>query len=219
MSSGRLSSHVSISFDKADSASPKTMTHLWKMSVRVLWARMSWTMSGMAPTASKGTPGSEYRVALWPNLLSGNLNTMTGAVPFLLTITSHASGTRAWALLMSSTSSPREWRIPWMILSWGAFSTYFLLPESSASAAFVMSSLVGPRPPVVMTMSLRPSSSSRLRTMVSWSSPNESILVTMTPFSSSALDMLEELVSTIWPMSISSPIVQIEALTIWIMLF
>ena len=82
--------------------------------------------------------------------------------------------------------------------------------------SFVISSFVGPRPPVVRTISLMVNSLRRLFRISSRSSPMESMRVTRMPASSSATARREELVSTTWPMRISSPMVQMEA---WIMGF
>ena len=114
---------------------------------------MSAITSFKAPRASKGTPGREYKVALWPNLSSGKSNAMIGAVPSLLGITVHVSGTSACARLISRASRPLALRILWMISSCSGFLFQHSASESIARAFLVMSSFVGPRPPVTMTMS------------------------------------------------------------------
>ena len=153
--------------------------------------------SGSTFSVSNGTPGIEYKTASWPYLEAGKRNTMTGAVPNLFGMTSHLSGTWAWALFDASLSSPLECKISRIIASWAAFNTYDALPDSSASAAFVMSSFVGPRPPVATTTPCVLSSSSRDETIVSWSSPMDFIVVTFRPMALNSLAMAEELVSTI----------------------
>ena len=142
---------------------------------------MSSITSGSAPSASNGTPGREYKVALCPNLSSGKRNTIIGAVPSLLGITSHACGTEAWAMLISRMSSPLELNILRMISSCLSSVLYSEDPARQASAAFVMSSFVGPSPPVTMTTSLSFSSSANEFTIVSWSSPIDVIRLTLTP--------------------------------------
>ena len=136
---------------------------------------------------------------------------MMGAVPSRFSMTSQRSGTRACARLIASISSPRLCRMSWMMASWPACSTKPVLPESSARTPFVISSFVGPKPPVVMTISLCVSSLRRLFRISSRSSPIESMRVTRMPASSRAAASREELVSTIWPMRISLPIVQMDA--------
>ena len=147
---------------------------------------MSSITSGRAPRASNGTPGREYRVALCPYFSSGNRNTIIGAVPSLLGITSHVSGTDACAMLMSSMSRPLELNILWMISSCLSSVLYCVVLLRQASAGFVMSSFVGPRPPVTITISLAASSLSSELTISSWASLIESMRVTLTPKALSA---------------------------------
>ena len=172
---------------------------------------MSSEMSSKAPRASNGTPGREYKVALCPKRSTGKRNTIIGAVPSLFGITSHVSGTDACAILMSSTSRPLELSMRCTISSCLSSVRYCLLPESSARATLVISSFVGPRPPVTITISFVLSSPSSPFTIVSWSSPMDSMRVTLIPSELSVRDMCEELVSTTCPIRISSPIVQIDA--------
>ena len=79
-----------------------------------------------------------------------------------------------------------------------------------------MSSLVGPRPPVEITISLSFSWLDRMSIICFLSSGRDTMRVVLTPISPKAREIMDELVSTIWPISISSPIVHIEALTVFI---
>ena len=147
-------------------------------------------------------------------MASGKRNTIIGAVPSLFGITSHLSGTSAWAMFTSSTSSPRDPSMSCIISSWTESVRNDSEPDSSARAALVMSSFVGPSPPVAITMLLFSSSVLSELTIVSWSSPTESMRVTLIPAELSAREMCEELVSIIWPISISSPMVHMDACVI-----
>ena len=150
---------------------------------------MSCNTSSRAPRASNGTPGSEYSVALCPNLSSGKSNTMIGAVPRRLGITEHVSGTAACARLMSRTSSPLALSILCMISSCLSSVLVPDAPESFPNASFVMSSFVGPRPPVTITMLFSASSASKEDMMALDSSPMDSILVTRMPSELRACDI------------------------------
>ena len=57
--------------------------------------RISSKTEGSIFIVSNGTPGIEYNTAECPNLSSGKRNTIMGAVPNLLGITSAFSGTLA----------------------------------------------------------------------------------------------------------------------------
>ena len=95
------------------------------------------------------------------------LNTIIGAVPNLLGMTSHVTGTEAWAMFISRTSSPLELSMWCMISDCLSSVLYSEVPERSASAFLVISSFVGPSPPVTITMSLILSSLSSVDTISS----------------------------------------------------
>ena len=84
-------------------------------------------------------------------------------------------------------------------------------PNSSASVRLVMSSFVGPRPPVRIVTSLPSMARRSAATMASWSSPTDSFSATTMPAVLRWRAMDAELVSTICPMRISSPMVMIVA--------
>ena len=84
-------------------------------------------------------------------------------------------------------------------------------PAVRVKQALVMSSSVGPRPPVTMTISLSFNSFSNDVRICSRSSAIDIIRLTLTPISLRAVAMADEFVSTICPIRISSPIVHTDA--------
>ena len=135
---------------------------------------------------------------------------MPGAVPWALNSTVQQAGTRACERLSSLKAMPLSVSIR---STWAATtgSLTSRLPNISASVFLVMSSLVGPRPPVSMTTCDAASERRSVSTIALRSSPIETFSRTTMPASLRWRAMETELVSTIWPMSISSPIVMMEA--------
>lgn len=86
-------------------------------------------------------------------------------------------------------------------------SRYIRRPKIAAIAGFVMSSLVGPRPPVVMTPSLRSSASRTAEPISSAESPAVVRRVISTPIAASSRARCAAFVSIVNPSSSSSPIV------------
>ena len=80
--------------------------------------------------------------------------TQPGAVPHSLSKISHPSGSIACFTLFSVISRPSFSKNTW-IFSKDAVSSTRLTPSTRQMPSQVMSSTVGPRPPVVMTRSLR----------------------------------------------------------------
>ena len=118
------------------------------------------------------------------------------------------------SILMSRTSNPLALNRLWMISSCLSSLLLAVAPDSSASAFFVISSFVGPRPPVTITISFSLNSWVSVPIMQFRSSPIDTILETFTPISLRASEIFEEFVSTTCPIRISSPIVQMDALII-----
>ena len=94
-----------------------------------------------------------------------------------------------------------------------------MAPVSLPSVFLVMSSFVGPRPPVITTTLLALRAVSTVFIISSSVSDVDTIEITLTPMELSAVDIFEEFVSTICPMRISSPIVQMVAVTISVIVF
>ena len=90
-----------------------------------------------------------------------------GAVPWRLGTTIAPCGTMASTRVRGGTGRPRDWKNPWMD-SLTAASNTSVRPNNSAMRSRVMSSQVGPSPPVVITRSARPNPS---RTACWMSSP------------------------------------------------
>ena len=169
---------------------------------------------GMAASASNGTPGREKSNFLEPNSPFSRINSIFGAVPLSFGSTMQLFGTRAWSLFISLISMPLalRWASIMAYCSW--FTTKPVAPVILARDCFVMSSFVGPRPPVVITMSFSLSNLDMVSSIWEASSPMESMLFTFTPIALRAFAIWDELVSTICPIRISSPIVHIDAVII-----
>src|SRR5271168_1679743 len=84
---------------------------------------------------------------------------------------------------------------------------------TSAMASRVMSSWVGPRPPHMMTPSLRARAVRKARLMRSWLSPTAWWKWEVTPLAARCSPNQAELVSAIWPSSNSVPTATISILT------
>ena len=175
---------------------------------------MALITSSVAYSVSKGTPGKENNRLSLPNLSFLKLNCIIGAVPILLGITVQFSGTYACWRLMSSICIPLADNKFFMILYCFWLRTYLLLRLRVIRTFLVMSSFVGPKPPVVMTISLRLRHRLSVLRMSFFESEQEAICMTLIPILLRALARKAELVSVIWPMRISSPIVRIVAVII-----
>jgi len=166
------------------------------------------TCSCMICFISEGTPGIDTII------LPSFSNSMAGAVPAWFASTLQLSGTIAWRLLFSFISrflrlilAVTSSRTPWSMTSF--------VPKYSASVSFVISSLVGPSPPVINTSGTLRSDSSRAAMIPSLLSEIDVIRFTRMPFILSCIPIHAELVSMVCPISSSSPIVIISALFIF----
>ena len=155
------------------------------------------------PSVSKGTPGMAM------STLPASSNHIMGAVPKRFCITRQLVGTRAWSAVSGFMVSPRRLNTRRMF-SVTAGSRRSSPPKRSVSTALVRSSLVGPRPPVVIT-----SCESAMHMLMAWrmsagSSPTVSTRFSFQPSGPRVRAMKPELVSVTWPSSISSPITMID---------
>src|SRR5579875_1873877 len=134
-----------------------------------------------------------------------------GAVPFVCSMTVAPTGTSAWRRLFAGMARPRAKNSSSMrrtSASWRTRGT----PITSAIASRVMSSWVGPRPPVTMTPSLRASAVRSARTIRSLLSPTAWRKCESTPAAASCSPSQAEFVSAIWPRRSSVPTATISIL-------
>ena len=138
------------------------------------------------------------------NILPSFSNHIPGAVPLLLGITVQLSGTSACLRLRSISG---RFSFEKMLLTFSNAASFIIneLPKYSQSTGLVISSAVGPSPPVIRTIAASRLSSSRARMISALLSPTDTLRFSHIPalFSSCAIHAL--LVSTTWPMSSSSP--------------
>ena len=121
-------------------------------------------------------------------------------------------GTSAWRRLLSGIARPRPAniaRIASTISSWRSRGTFM----TSARAARVMSSWVGPSPPHTITASLRAKAVRNASTIRSWLSPTCWWKCEAIPLAASCSPSHCELVSGIWPSSSSVPTATISTRT------
>ncbi len=111
------------------------------------------TSSTSKPRISRGTPGSSTATRPRPSSSQS-----PGAVPRGLGSTLAPSGTSAWVRLTAGMGRPSRLNRASMLAS-NPWSSTSRLPNSSATTPLVMSSRVGPRPPVVTTNAVRSSAS------------------------------------------------------------
>ncbi len=137
-------------------------------------------------------------------------NHIPGAVPWALCSTVQHSGTKACARLSSLNSMPRLSRSVRMCSASAGAKTR-CEPNSSQSVCFVISSLVGPRPPVMITMSLMSSPRPTAEHISAALSPTDDFSMTVMPAELRWRAIDTVLVSTICPIRISSPMVMTVA--------
>ena len=130
---------------------------------------------------------------------------MHGAVPTSLFNTSQHFGTRAWARLTGVSSKPRTAKRRFTFSSATSLSTSSE-PKYSHSSFFVISSFVGPSPPVTSTVSDECMAASTACQMSSRLSPTTTVFPTSIPASVSIRAIVEAFVLTTCPISSSSPI-------------
>ena len=136
------------------------------------------------------------------------VNHMPLAVPRWLGSTVQASGRSAWARFTSNTLRPSLLKMATMRSSTSGWRTS-RVPKNSQRASLVMSSLVGPSPPVISTRS--PESSSNVRRMVARSSPMVRTSTGRMPCRLSCPPIQAALVFTVCPISSSSPMLRMLA--------
>ena len=150
---------------------------------------------------------------LTSNLLPLFSNTMIGALPTLLGKMVAQAGTIHWVAVKRLSTSGRSW-YNICICSRTRGSSTSVVWKYSHITCLVISSLVGPNPPVVSTMSARENASSMAVRICCRSSCTEVIWWRAMPTSLRRSAIHAELVSTTCPMSNSSPIVMISAFII-----
>src|ERR1700722_7377685 len=135
-----------------------------------------------------------------------------GAVPMVWGMMLAPMGTSAWRSLLTVMARPRAKKKSAMkaTMAGSRTSSTFM---TSAIASRVMSSWVGPRPPHMMTPSLRASAVRRASVIRVWLSPTAWWKCDVTPLAASWSPSQAELVSAIWPSSSSVPTATISILT------
>ena len=175
---------------RADSVMPLASMVWWAMCVSARkWRSISSPASAaIMPSVSKGTPGMAM------STLPASSNHIMGAVPKRFCITRQLVGTRAWSAVSGFMVSPRRLNTRRMF-SVTAGSRRSSPPKRSVSTVLVRSSLVGPRPPVVIT-----SCESAMHMLMAWrmsagSSPTVSTRFNFQPSGPRVRAMKPELVS------------------------
>ena len=149
------------------------------------------TSSTSKPRISRGTPGSS--TATRPRASSSH---SPGAVPRGLGSTVAPSGTSAWMRLTAGIGRPSRLNRASMPAS-NSSSSSSRLPNSSATTVLVMSSRVGPRPPVVRTNPVRSSASATAARIESGRSATVVWRVISAPAAARARPSSAALVSTV----------------------
>ena len=165
------------------------------------------------PCISWGTPG------MLINIFPFFSNNIPGAVPRLFKITLQVSGTSPCFILRSVNGRLKTSSKRYFTLSRAALSAIIFPPKYLHSKGLVISSAVGPRPPVIKIISECAASSSRAFHISSHTSPTATRRFIRKPalFNCCAIQAL--LVSTTWPISSSSPMVMMDVLVINIFVF
>ena len=161
-------------------------------------SRRGITSSLISFSISKGTPGRAMST-----LLSCSIH-RPGAVPNGLESTVQSFGTKACWRLVSVKSMPREAKISVTCFNVGSSMTSSRW-KMSQMIFLVMSSLVGPRPPVMMTTSVLARDEVTVSRMAWLSSPMVMTSVSSNPAADICCPMKAALVLTTCPMSSSSP--------------
>ncbi len=171
------------------------------------------------PLISCGTPGNEIKIFLsaffnTPSLVGWRVNHIPGAEPLALCNTVQTSGTSACFRFRSNMGPGRRYTFSNKYFTWfNTFSSTIILPPKYLhSNGLVISSAVGPSPPVMIMSCDCLASSSKACHISSHTSPTATLRRTQMPilFNSWAINAL--LVSIVWPINSSSPMVIIEAL-------
>ena len=149
---------------------------------------------------SKGTPGSMMTRP------GGPLSQRPGAVPHRFRRTAAPSGISAWLRLLATGTRPKR-RNRSIRFCHTDSSKCSGAPNSSATTFLLMSSRVGPSPPVVSTAPVRPSASPTAARIASGLSATAVRRVTRTPRPARPRAISAPLVSTVKPSSSSVPMV------------
>ena len=129
----------------------------------------------------------------------------------LLRIIFAFDGTRAWFLFKSKILD-LFFLLKKLVISLKTWLFKIKLSSNTSHKTFlVISSLVGPKPPVIIVSSVSLSKFVRAFFILSELSPTVEIFVHSIPLFTSWLASQEEFVLMIWPINISSPIVIISA--------
>src|SRR6187402_2270761 len=158
---------------------------------------------------------SDFNFPLWGG---GGPNHIPGAVPLALCNTVQTSGTSACFKLLSSIGPGRRYTLSNKYFTWVNASslTISLPPKYLQSKGFVISSAVGPSPPVIMIISDSLLSASNAFHISSHTSPTATLLFNQTPILFNSCPIQALLVSIVCPIKSSSPIVIILALIFFI---
>ena len=161
------------------------------------------TSSASMPRISRGTPG-----IIATQCPFSSSSQIPGAEPWRLVSIPAPSGISAWLLFVAGNVPPgnRARQRSSSAAAISSSSTIFR-PKIFAMDGLVRSSLVGPRPPVVITAPVRSSASRTADAILSASSPTVVRRTISTPASARVRAMCAALVSIVKPRRSSSPIV------------
>ena len=168
---------------------------------------------------SHGTPGTAYMTfglsspSPSPEEAAPTGQTSPGAVPGIWSMVRAPTGTSAWRRLLAGMGRPRPPNTASMRATSDSSRTS-PTPSSSAITSRVMSSWVGPRPPVTITASDRSRASPMAASMRSRLSPTEVWRWQSMPARASFSPIHAEFVSTIWPSRSSVPTATISQRTL-----
>ncbi len=174
------------------------------------------TMEAFSPPARKGT-AYFLSIGISSDGGPGSITTrfpdsvrkpQPGAVPTSLGKTVQPSGSMACFFCVSPSSRPWKYRsICSMLLR--SITSFF--PEAAATVSFVRSSPVGPRPPVVIKISLRERAVSTALFKRSGLSPTVQAYSRLIPAGASSCATEDASVLTVWPRRSSVPTEMISA--------
>ena len=166
--------------------------------------RQGSTSSCQMACISPGGPGRQMTI------LPSRSAHQPGAVPCRLRM-NRAEGIRsACLMLVEGITDPRLWKYSSSAFTTSSCTTG-VSPKAPATASRVRSSLVGPRPPVVMSRSERCNPRDMASVIFPWSSPTMVTHCSWTPRGGSLAAIHDELVSVSSPISSSLPMEKISA--------
>ena len=167
--------------------------------------RCGMMVSASMPRISRGTPGS-----MATQRCCASSSQMPGADPWRLGRIVQPSGTMACWRLLAGSSCPKRLRHRSSRAARISGSRTIPRPKIEAIAGLVMSSAVGPSPPVVITAPVRSRASCTALAMAVASSPQVARRTMRTPRVANSRARCAALVSIVKPRSSSSPIVTIS---------